>query len=237
MNYLSDVLPQTRKLSQPSCPVCGNKYNLWAYLLYRKCGNCGKPRALRTWLVQGFLTILPIFMWLFPGEKLPFTLELAILIFLTLVLVIDLEHRLILHPVSMAGAVLGVITGLFLRGRESISHGVIYTLLGGVVGFGIMLVLYYLGELFVKYMSKKRGLPADEVALGFGDVNLSGILGLMLGWQIIFTCLFFAILAGGFVSLLIIIAMLISRKFKAFTAIPYAPFLILSAGYFLFMVR
>ena len=97
-----------------------------------------------------------------------------------------------------------------------------------------MLVFYFLGEFFVKRMAKKRGLSSDEVALGFGDVNLSGILGLLLGWQLIFVCLFFAILVGGLVSLVIIVGMLIAKKYKAFTAIPYAPFLILSAVYFLF---
>ncbi len=98
-----------------------------------------------------------------------------------------------------------------------------------------MLVFYFGGELYIKHMSKKRGLAADEVALGFGDVNLSGILGLLLGWRAIFACLFFAILAGGLVGLVITLGMLIAKKYKAFTAIPYAPFLILSAIYFHFL--
>jgi hypothetical protein len=58
---------------------------------------------------------------------------------------------------------------------------------------------------------------------------------LLLGWRAIFVSLFFAILAGGLVSLFIIIGMLIAKRYKAFTAIPYAPFLILSAIYFLFL--
>ncbi len=162
-------------------------------------------------------------------------LAFILLVYLAVVLVIDLEHRLILHPVSMTGAVLGLGIGIFLRSNQSIIYGITSTVLGGGIGFGIMLVFYFVGELFVKRMSKKRGLSSDEVALGFGDVNLSGILGLLLGWRAIFACLFFAILAGGLVSLAIILRMLIARKYKAFTAIPYAPFLILSACYFLFL--
>jgi prepilin signal peptidase PulO-like enzyme (type II secretory pathway) len=148
--------------------------------------------------------------------------------------VIDLEHRVILHPVSLVGAMLGLGVGIFLRGQQSILHGITSTLLGGLAGFGIMLLFYFIGILFVKQMSKKRGMPSDEVALGFGDVNLAGILGLLLGWLKIFACLFFAVVAGGLVSLIVVVGMLVARKYKAFTAIPYAPFLILSAAYFLF---
>ncbi len=180
------------------------------------------------------MTLSTIWIWFSPGQALPFPLALILLMFLATVFVIDLEHRVILHPVSITGAVLGLGIGIFLRSKQSLTFGITSTLLGGVTGFGIMLVFYFLGELFVKRMAKKRGLAADEVALGFGDVNLSGILGLLLGWQLIFVCLFFAILVGGLVSLVIIIGMLIAKKYRAFTAIPYAPFLIMSAVYFLF---
>ncbi len=172
--------------------------------------------------------------WFYNDQVLPFPLGMLLLIYLAIVLIIDLEHRVILHPVSIVGAVLGLGIGIYLRSGQSLASGITSTLLGGAVGFGIMLVFYFLGEWFVKRMAKKGSMPADEVALGFGDVNLSGILGLLLGWQFIFYCLFFAILVGGVVSLVIILGMLISKKYKAFTAIPYAPFLIMSAIYFIF---
>jgi len=235
VNYLADVLPFIHKFSRPVCLTCQTKFGWSDYLLFRNCTNCGKRRSARTLIVQAVMTVAPVLIWIFPGQTLPFPLAFILLVYLAVVLVIDLEHRLILHPVSIAGAVLGLGIGIFLRGTQSIGYGIISTLLGGAAGFGIMLVFYFIGELFVKRMSKKRGLPADEVALGFGDVNLSGILGLLLGWRAIFACLFFAILGGGLVSLIIILGMLIAKKYKAFTAIPYAPFLILSAIYFLFL--
>ncbi len=235
VNILADVLPNGRKLSRPVCPKCQKKFNWGEYLFFRNCTKCGKRRSLRTLIVQVVMTCVPVLLWFFPGQSLPFPLALVLVIYLAVVLVIDLERRLILHPVSITGAVLGLGIGIFLRGQESISYGITSTLLGGAAGFGVMLLFYYIGELFVKQMSKKGGMPADEVALGFGDVNLSGILGLILGWKAIFACLFFAVLGGGLVSLAIILGMLIARKYKAFTAIPYAPFLILSALFFLFL--
>jgi leader peptidase (prepilin peptidase)/N-methyltransferase len=234
VNYFADGLPLTRKLSHPACPACQTKVKWSDYLFFRECSHCGKRRNLRTFIIQFLMVVATVWIWIFPGQALPFPLGFILLIFLAVVLIIDLEHRVILHPISIIGAILSLAIGIFLRSGQSLTFGITSTLLGGATGFGIMLVFYFLGEVFVKRMAKKRGLSSDEVALGFGDVNLSGILGLLLGWQLIFVCLFFAILVGGLVSLVIIVGMLIAKKYKAFTAIPYAPFLILSAVYFLF---
>jgi prepilin signal peptidase PulO-like enzyme (type II secretory pathway) len=234
VNYLADVLPTNRKFVHPVCHACQKEITWAGYLFFRRCSNCGKRRTIRAFIVQFVMTIAPILIWIFPRQALPFPLAYVLLIYLAIVLLIDLEHRLILHPVSIAGAILGLGTGIYLRSGASISRGILSTLLGGAAGFVIMLVFYFAGELFVKRMAKRGSMPKDEVALGFGDVNLSGILGLMLGWPFIFYSLFFAIMAGGLVSLVIIIGMLLIRKYKAFTAIPYAPFLIISAIYFLF---
>jgi leader peptidase (prepilin peptidase)/N-methyltransferase len=97
-----------------------------------------------------------------------------------------------------------------------------------------MLGLYYLGIAFSRYLSRRRGTEIEEEALGFGDVNLAGVLGLVLGWPLIWISLLFGILAGGVISLVIILGMLVSRRYRAFTAIPYAPFLILGAVFFLY---
>ena len=191
---------------------------------------------MRTLFLQAILTVVPVLLWLFPRHGFPFILALILFIYLSLVFVIDLEHRLILHPISLTGAVLALGIGIYIRSGTSIPHGITSTLIGGAVGFGIMLVFYFVGEWYVRYMAKKRGMSADEVALGFGDVNLAGILGLLLGWPAIASGLLFAVLAGGLISLFIIVGMLITKKYKAFTAIPYAPFLILSALFLLYVI-
>jgi prepilin signal peptidase PulO-like enzyme (type II secretory pathway) len=108
------------------------------------------------------------------------------------------------------------------------------TLLGGAFGFGSMLLLYFLGEAFTRYMSKRRGEAIDEVALGYGDVNLCGITGLLLGWPVILAGILFTIFAGGIGSLLVIAYMLIRKRYNAFTPIPYAPFLIFSILFYLY---
>jgi leader peptidase (prepilin peptidase)/N-methyltransferase len=148
--------------------------------------------------------------------------------YLAVVAVMDLEFRVILHPVSAAGAVIGLVTGTYLLSDNSILDGILTSLIGGAAGYAIMLAFYFLGEFYVRRMAKKKNLPADEVALGFGDVNLSGVIGLILGWPAVIAGIFYAILAGGVISFIIMISMLIAKKYRAFTAIPYAPFLILA---------
>jgi prepilin signal peptidase PulO-like enzyme (type II secretory pathway) len=218
VNYLSDVLPATRRISQPACPQCGQVISILDYLLLRTCRSCGRTPSWRIYITQAILFLGTAYIWLVPPKSLNFWLAYILLVYLGVVFVIDLEHRVILHPVSLAGAVLGLIIG-------TVIHGISIALIGGAAGFGIMLLAYYLGEWFV------RVRKVDDVALGFGDVNLSGVIGLMLGWPLILFGLLVAILLGGVFSALYVGFMLARKKYQAFSAIPYAPFLILSVIY------
>lgn len=166
-------------------------------------------------------------MWYVPPPGLGFAAGMILLIFFGLVVVIDMEHRLILHPVSLAGAVLALGIGIWQRGL-AVTFG------GGVAGFAAMLALFILGNLFARGISLLRRRTLDEEALGFGDVTLSGVLGLLLGWPGILIGLFLAIIFGGLVSLLYLLVMLLARRYRPFTAIPYGPFLIASAVLLIF---
>ena len=227
VNYLSDVLPFTRRFSQPTCPKCGEAIDWKDYLLLQACRSCGHKRNIRTYVVLVVFVAATVFLWFRPPTRINFLLAYFLLAYLGVVFVIDLEYRLIMHPVSITGAVLGLGIGFY-------AHGPVPTLLGGAFGFGSMLLLYYLGEAFTRYMSKRRGEAIDEVALGFGDVNLCGVTGLLLGWPVILAGILFTIFAGGIGSLIVIASMLIRKRYSAFTPIPYAPFLILSILFYLF---
>ena len=235
VNYLSDVLPATRKLRIPVCSQCDTKYTWTDYLLLRGCSACRQARGTRTWLTQLFGVGLSLKIWFSPPTKLGYWLGLILLIYLAIVLIIDLEHRLILHPVSIAGAILAL-------GLGTLQWGLINTLLGGVFGFGIMYAFYGLGVLFTKMRAKKmqtQGMEADdEVALGFGDVNLAGVLGLLLGWPVIWFGLLLGILGGGLISLLLVVFVLIKQRYQENTLmifIPYGPYFILSAFILLYL--
>jgi leader peptidase (prepilin peptidase)/N-methyltransferase len=230
INYLSDVLPRTRNFSKPICPKCESPKHFREYIFLRDCANCGIGATLRFKLVLVFSAFIVALLWLYPPHHLVFWLSIICYVYLAVIAIIDLEHRVILNQMAIAGIILGLITGFSI-------NGLIPTLIGGAAGFGIMLALYFLGELFSRYMAKKRGIESDEVALGFGDVNLGGILGLMLGWPVILVCLLFAILFGGLISAGIVTWMLIKHDYKPFIAIPYAPFMIISGSVLLYLLK
>jgi hypothetical protein len=234
VNYFADVLPVTRRFSQPACPHCNARFTWKSYLLFLSCEN-GHARSLRTWLVPPVLTALSLLAWLQPSAKFGYGLGIAVLLYFGVVFVIDMEHRLILHPTSIVGAVLGLVVG-------AVSFGLLPTLLGGLVGGGILLVFYYFGVLFSRLRARRmraQGFEADdEEALGFGDVILSGILGLMLGWPLIWFGLLMGILLAGAFGVLMVVFMLVVRRYKEnalMVFMPYGPFLILSAFLLMFL--
>jgi leader peptidase (prepilin peptidase) / N-methyltransferase len=227
INYLGDVLPETRRFTPAVCRGCQKPAAALDYILMRPCRACGQGRRRRDWLVQALAVGLVVLLWHIPSARLGFWVGLVVLTYFGVVALIDMEHRLILHPVSLVGAVIGAGVGIWLRGWQS-------TLLGGLAGFGIMLALYYLGFLFARLLSKIKKQEIDEEALGFGDVALSGVLGLMLGWPGITAGLILAILLGGAGSILVIVYTLLTRRYQMFMAIPYGPFLILAAVVLLF---
>lgn len=223
VNYLADVLPLRRKLTKPFCIQCDNLQPWVNYLFWpRRCAICNHARSLRVWVIEIIFMAAGLFIYLYPPYRVGYPLGLVVLVFFGVVVLIDLEYRLIIHPVSIVGAGLGLIVGV-------LRVGWLNAIIGGLVGFGLMWLLYMLGVLLIKLISKVRKQPVNDVALGFGDVNLSGGLGLMLGWPQIIIGLVIAVLIGGVVSLFYIILKIFIRQYQAFMALPYGPFLVVGA--------
>ena len=244
VNYASDVLPQTRRFGQPACVHCQHPFSWVDYLTFRTCKNCGKGRGLRTWLVQLLALASFIYFWLTPSKVLGFWLGAILLIYFGVITVIDLEHRLILHPTSVAGAILGLFIGTYLyytalKFSPIASLG--SSLLGGVIGFGVMFLLYQIGAIVSRIRVRRMQVSGQdddgEEALGGGDVYLLGVLGLMVGYKLVVNVLALGVVLGGLVSLVFIIFMLARRRYSndaLMTFIPYGPFFIFAAFYTLF---
>ncbi len=223
VNYLADMLPLRRRLTRPFCAQCDSTQTWLNYLVWpRRCPTCGLRRNLRVWVVEISFIVFSVLLSIYPPTKLGYGLGLLLLGYLGVVVLIDLEYRMIMHPVSIFGGILGLAVGWLNTGWWR-------TLLGGVVGFAIMGLFYLLGILIMKIVSRRRGQLVDDVALGFGDVNLSGVLGLMLGFPVILVGLVVAVFIAGIVSLIFIIVKLVTRQYHAFMALPYGPFLVLGA--------
>lgn len=228
INYISDVLPTRRRFARPFCMTCGEDQPLVHTIFpFRKCPNCGRRRSIRTWAVQVAAVGVATWMWFFPRPDLGFIPGMLLVLYFGTVVAIDIEHHLILHPVSLAGGLLGFGTGILL-------HGFLPTLLGGLAGFGIMFLLYLLGNAFAAIAGRIRGAALEEGAMGFGDVTLSAVLGLMLGWPGILMGLVIGIVIGGITSLIYLVVSTLLRRYRAFTFIPYGPFLVAGAALLLF---
>jgi leader peptidase (prepilin peptidase)/N-methyltransferase len=249
VNYLADTLPLTRRLSTPICAHCNQPYRIGDYLLFRACTNCAHRRGIRPWLVQLAMLAVSLYTWFRPPEMrygiqalkwswlhaFEYPIAILLLTYFALVVVIDLEHRLILHPTSVVGALIALVIGMLLSGP-------LPTLEGGLAGLAIMLALYYLGVLFSKFRARRlkaAGQEADtEEALGAGDVILAAVLGLVLGWPMIWFALLLGILLGGIVGILLLAAMLLRGLYgrqALMVFMPYGPYFVLSAFIILFL--
>jgi leader peptidase (prepilin peptidase) / N-methyltransferase len=226
VNYLADFLPRYRRFSQPICLNCETKIPYFRFFIWdRRCPACQHARSRRTWLVEIISIISAIWLWNNPPMPIGFGVGLILLAYFILVAIIDIENRLILHPVSAFGGISGLGLGIWL-------HGLTRTVLGGLAGLGVMLFFYLFGILLIRLLNRWRGLSLgdeDGEALGFGDVILGGVLGLILGWPGVAASIFLTILLAGLASLIYMIVMVVLRRYQSNQTLPYGPFLVLGA--------
>jgi len=223
INYLADVLPATRRLSQPVCPECSQPYQIKDYLLSLPCPHCGHKRTKRHLIVLITSVILCVLLQFFPFHGLSFWATLPLLVYLGVVVVIDLEHRLVLIETSLFGLILMLAYGF-------IFHGFLNALSGALGGMLIMLALFLLGMALGKVVGILRHKAISEVPFGFGDVIFGTILGLLSGWPAIAAGLFLGIIIFSAYSVLWLISLVLTKRYKSFSnAQALTPFLILGS--------
>lgn len=208
LNVCIDRLPLGMSiLSPPShCPSCQHRLSVkdlipvFSYLwLKGKCRYCQTPiprRVLWVEIGNGFL-----FTFLYWHYGMNWQLAIAIFYFcLFLVLiVIDLEQGIIpnklIYPGMVASLIISTVAG----------PGIIKAAIGGSVGLTLLLIpaLIYKG------------------GMGWGDVKMAGLMGLVTGFPLIFVALFLAVTTGGLVAGLLLLFRLKRRR----ETIPFAPFL------------
>lgn len=229
INALADRLPQSGRVERPVCVECGAPRRplawsgLAAYLSRKQdCEYCGTPIGYRSPIVEAAAILWPLVLYSIDPSPLFFWPTFLLSMYFLLIMVIDYEHRLILFVVTIPAAIV-----LAVLGTLDPSRGPEKTLLGGLVGFVAVFGLYLLGGLFARLVGRLRNQPIEEVAFGFGDVVLAGVIGLAVGYPGIVLALLLGIIAGGLFSLGFILVMVLRRRYEAFMPIPYSPFLIL----------
>ncbi len=211
INVLADDLPARERPRIPHCPRCGYVYRptrwlaLSRRLLGGKCPECElrtRNRAIIVEIGTGLLfAVLPLFI----DPVVDLVIYTAYVGVLILVIVIDIEHRLILNSVTRVATICALIASVPLTDNNPL-----LAVTGAVAGFLFFLILFFLGQRLF-----------GPGALGFGDVTLSMTMGAMLGLQRVF----FALILGIFLAGLWSIATLISGRLKLRGYFAYGPFL------------
>jgi leader peptidase (prepilin peptidase) / N-methyltransferase len=159
-------------------------------------------------------------------ETLQLIFWLVYMAIFVLITVIDVEHRLILFNVINPTAVLVIVEALLTPNNAPPS--IRDALIGGAAGYIVFFILFNGGALFTYVMGKLRGQEIDEVAFGYGDVMLAGVSGLMLGWRALIFSLFITVFLGAFGALVYIISRrFLGKRYNAFSAIPYGPYIVI----------
>ena len=236
VNVLADDLPPDElglkhSLRLPHCAYCGAEYapRHWlalAHWVLRRgsCGHCGATRRLRHVVVELVLGLCLAGMWVWArGQWLAF-LPAAVLTFIfALLSIIDIEHRLVLWRVVLPAAVVIAL-------MQAVNRGGWKTLLGGLAGYGLVMGMFLLGQLFSMGLARVRGRPIDEVAFGSGDINLAALVGLAVGWPEILLALVVTIFSGGIFALVYLVVQALRRRYNPYTPFPYGPFFVLGAA-------
>jgi leader peptidase (prepilin peptidase)/N-methyltransferase len=129
---------------------------------------------------------------------------------LAFIFAVDLEHHLILDI-----AIYPAYVGLVLIALVFDHKALVGMLFGVVLCGGLFLIFYAAGWLLYR-----------QEALGFGDVKLAVLVGLLVGWPGVTTMLVLAALFGAAVS----VVLLGQGSATRHTFIPYGVFLALGAA-------
>ena len=220
LNLCIDRLPLGKSIVSPPshCDACQQRLKTWdlvplfSYLWLRgRCRYCGAHIPRRLPLVELATALLfALLSWQY-GLSLQLAIALIYASLFLVIFVIDLEHGLVLDKVVYPGMALAFVFSFFWPWPELVwpDIGVLSALLGGAIGFGLILIPYLIS----------RG------GMGGGDVKLAGLIGLVTGFPLVFFALFLGILGGGLVAIALLISGVKSRK----ESIPFGPFLAAAA--------
>jgi leader peptidase (prepilin peptidase)/N-methyltransferase len=212
----------------PRCAYCDapRKFRDWSAVfstLFQsgRCLRCGAPRRFRDLLTEGILWAGWPAVWLAAkGDLHGMLIGGWILSTFLLFAVIDFETRfVVVETVALAALV------LLLDGWIQGNGTLIRMLTGGAAGFAVFLLFFFLGRLLAALLRLGQGVEP----LGFGDVILAALVGLVTGWPAILLALFVSVFLGGIVGLGVLAASLFKKNPVEHATMAYGPYL-LAAG-------
>lgn len=210
----SDEFPKGRSVVRPGshCFACKapirwyDNVPLASWLWLRgKCRTCRTSFSSRYLIVEALMGALFGFAWwvnidigVWWGE--PFDLRLvrfaiaaAFCFVMVVIAFIDLDHKLILHKVTIPAILAFYLLGLLLPERTWYDG-----IIGAVVGYGVP---WAIGELYL-WIRGREGL-------GLGDSDMLAAVGALLGWQGALVSLFGGAMFGAVIG---IVALAVAQR-------------------------
>jgi leader peptidase (prepilin peptidase)/N-methyltransferase len=225
LNVCIDRLPRNQSIVNPPshCDSCQRRLAAkdliptYSYLRTKgKCSYCGAPIPRRVlWVEIGTGAYFGFLFWRFGLSP-----ELGIIAFYSCIfivlMVIDFEHGLILNKIVYPAMAIAFLISAFAPGTgivpflsTGITGSILSSIIAGATGFIIFLLIVIIS----------RG------GMGFGDVKMVGLIGLIIGWPKVFVAILVGILLGGLVAILLLFLKIKGRKHS----IPFGPFLAIGA--------
>ena len=223
LNVVIDRLPGGKSLLFPAshCVSCQRRLAVkdlipvFSYLWLRgRCRYCQAALPKRILWVEIATGVL--FAYLYWNFGL--SAELAVAVFycclFLVIMVIDLEHGIIPNKLVYPSLVIALVLSIVLTQTKVVPQaGIVPGIKDAGIGFGIGLGLFLLIVLI------SRG------GMGWGDVKMAALIGLVTGYPLVFVALFLAVVLGGLVAGILLLFKLRKRK----ESIPFAPYLSLGA--------
>ena len=209
------------------CVKCNKKIQWFdnipiiSYLLLKfKCRNCKTKISFQYFLVETISLINFLVLYLIFGISLNTLFLIILSVVFLIIFFIDLKHYIIPNSLTYSMMILGFIKS-FVPNLDPIFPNFLNSLIGGLLGYGIIWSIIY----FYRQFKKKEGM-------GLGDAKLLAGFGFLFGLKSVFIILFVASIIGLVYS----VPKLIVGKSSLNTAIPFGPFLIISAiVYYLYL--
>lgn len=215
------------------CPQCkktipwyDNIPMLSYIILLGRCRSCKARIPFRYFLVELFTAGLFLVLFKLYNFSLDFFIYAIFVSGLIVATFVDIQHRIIPDEISVGGIVVGLLLGA-VKGLHfnPLAYGfrpLVQSLLGIIVGGGIIYLTGAIFNFFYFDVFKKPLIDGEKEAMGGGDVKLLAMIGAFLGWKAAILTFFLAPFFGAVIG----IAHLLIKKDHT---IPYGPFLSLAA--------
>jgi leader peptidase (prepilin peptidase)/N-methyltransferase len=170
-----------------------------------KCRDCGGRISVRYPVVEVLAAVLLLAAYLKVGLTVSLVFYGVLFLGLLALSLIDLEHYVLPDRLVFPLAVFGLVFEVVFRVIP-----LVQSLLGMVVGGGLLLLIAYGG----KWLFGKE-------AMGGGDVKLTAMMGIYVGWDLVLVLFFLAAILASVVGILL----MIGWGKKGRDPIPFGPFL------------